>query len=773
MGRRPRKGSGGSGGYVGGWYDWRRDLVCLRYRSGGREGVDEIPFRWHFYLTVEDYERARRRRIDEVVDDVVVGKRHVRVFASYPDRRELARWLRDEVGVQPLEMDANPVLRYVSRNPIRFARPRVLFYDFETDPRLGWVTDDAGNQRPHPDTRILSVAWRTEGEGRTRFRRLDCHPDMVDDPDSPQANEAECELLMKFLGVVGRHDLIVAWNGRGFDEPLLKHRCDVLGIDVRWQAVSFLDFMVLFQHTYMRDAEGSGVRVSYSLDNIARTVLGKRKVRDVPGGRMFEVWRDEPDLLRVYNKRDVKLMAELEAATGYIASHTTLAHLCNRFPSDLTLFSGYLCDGYLLKHGEEHDVHFKTKAHVWDEKTEAIKIEGAFVMEPEVGLHEGVHCLDFGSLYPNIIRTFNISPDTLLGLARDVGHVTKGSGKCEAFNHAVFDTTRLGAVAQIVESALDGRAEHKKLADALEAKGKEGSMRHRLAKQRSDAWKVLGNSYYGLLGSPYSRIYEPLCAEAVTLTGQAIIKAVIEMAQLAGVPVLYGDTDSIFVRCTLRVAKQLIKRAAKVVDAAVEERGGRPGLIRLKVDATYERIFWTNKKRYAGLKSTGKWDVKGLELVRSDGCRFERELQREVIRALLEDGSTPDEIAATIRERNEQLFGGDVDVADLAVTVKLGKPVDEYKGDVPQVRVARMMIAEGREVYVGMKIPYVVVGKHEGGTKAMVIPLEDCDGEYDPAMYWKKVYPAAERILTAVFPDRETQWKALRKLRPTRQRSLI
>ena len=111
--------------------------------------------------------------------------------------------------------------------------------------------------------------------------------------------------------------------------------------------------MLLFQHSYYgygRDAEGLGVKVSWSLDNIGKTVLGRGKMdmmaeaEEVLGYRPTNVAKGivnmhtfASDRLAAYNMRDVEVMVELEQKKGYIETLTTLSHLCNRFLSDCLL----------------------------------------------------------------------------------------------------------------------------------------------------------------------------------------------------------------------------------------------------------------------------------------------------------------------------------------------------------------------------------------------------------------------------------------------------
>jgi DNA polymerase elongation subunit (family B) len=773
MGRKPRQ-KKESIGYTSGWYDWKTECVNLGWWQGDVRRIDEIQFPWYFFMTNDDIDMVRCRKFDLLVDDVRACKagKYSRVYVPWANRdgRDvLIEWLKTR-GAKPYEADVDPVTRYIAENPIQFAKPRVLMYDLETDPRLGWVTNDKGQQRAHSDSRILSIAWSSLVDGSEGFERMTrVDPNEVNQKGSMAARAAERRVLEAFMRAMSTHDMMVAWNGNNFDEPHTRTRAKALDLYPAWRVINFLDLMEMFKHPYYgfgRDAVGSGVKVSYALENIAQTVLGHGKVAGVPGHKMFEVWRDKPALMKKYNLRDVQIMAELEQKTGYIETHTVLSNLCNRFPSKRTVdSSNYLGDGMLLRWGSENNRRFPTRHHEAG-VGENEKIEGAYVMDPVIGLHEEVCCLDVGSLYPNLIRAFNISPDVLLNTPEKM----RGAPVfATATGGAMFNMDRVGAVPAVLEITLGNRVQFKKAMKAA----KPGTSEYTAAKNRSDAWKVASNFMYGLEGSPWSRIYSRACAEAVTKSGQVVIKEhVIARADENGIKALAGDTDSGFLKCNEQRAKEFLKVFAKSVDEWVGQQGGKTGLIRLGIDAVYKRIFWTGKKRYAGIMTNGTWDVKGLELVRTDGCKYMRELQRRVIEFILEtDHPTPETAEKIILSWAKRLHEGDYEIQDLASTVGLGKPLDQYKVETLQSRIAKQMLERGLEVYPGMKIQYIVLGLKGG--KVVACHVDEFDKEnFDAYHFWRtRVYEATHRILDAVFPEQKLLWKGLGKHNPKANQS--
>jgi len=722
-----------------GWYDFDKHQVCFSYWKNNIRMARRFDFEWYFFMLRKDAEEISGRVFDSYVSKVEPFGDYVKVFMPYysDERKELLEWL-DKNGVQSFEGDVNPVDRFIFDNEVQIStNPRILFYDIETDTSDGgW--DDIERHR------ILSVSY-----GST-----------VDDVQCIVAssfdNKGEKKLLDEFFDVVANYDLLVAWNSAAYDEIVLKARAKRHRVFVNWRTVNFLDFMKLFKRYYMRDSTGSGVRISFSLDNICKTVLGKGKVEDVPVHKMKEFFIENREKAIEYNNTDVIRLIELENKMHYIQAQTILAKLCNRFISDRALMASVLVDGFVLEYASKiAKMHFRTKQYYKEDEEPKEQIEGAFVMDPVLGMHEGICDLDFASLYPSIVIAFNISPETKQLSSQKIG---ENGSLAQAANGVYFRNDKKGIFPIISQIALLRRKEYKDDAARLEREGKEGSLDHQLAKQTSDAWKVLANSMYGVMASNYGRYGDRDCGEAITITGKYIIQRVIKLSESKGIPVIYGDTDSTFNKCSNAVAIEFADIARKDVNGWLRERGAKEDMIRLKLDAEFERIFFTSKKRYAGKKTTGKWDIRGLELIRSDGCKYMREMQRRIITYLLESESPNAKMAKRIVEKwAYKLFSRQVGADDLKLAQSLGRPISQYVGDTVHVRIAKELLKQGKEVFVGMKVPYVVIGKKDG--KLDAVHVDDFDGNYDAKLYWKnKIYPPTQRILEVCFPDFAFDW---------------
>ena len=746
-----KKGEAVFDGYTAGWYDFDTEEVCFSFWENGERMARSFVYDWHFFLAKDEIEEATRIELfDRAVDHVEIEGGYAKIYMPYYNglRKDLIAIMQD-VGLHPLEGDVHPVDRYLYDHNLKLNdNPKILYYDLETD------TSDGGWDHIERH-QLLSVAYGPS------LDKMECITIREDSCGSEE------KLLEKFLKVVADYDVLIGWNSQNYDEVVLKARAKKYRLWPNWKMVNHLDLMLLFKQYYMRDETGSGVRISFSLDNIAQTVLGEGKVEGLDKHRMREMLETRPAEVIRYNKRDVEIMIELEAKLGYISAHTVLAHICNRFLSDYALRSSYLVDGFVLKHASQvAKFHFGMKGKFQDENDERKSIAGAHVMEPILGLHKGVCDIDFSALYPSIVISFNISPETKVCMIKEFlknsngVHPTELGNFSVAANGAVYRTDVEGIFPAISKIALSHRQTFKDEAKRLEEDG-EGSIAHRRAVQSSNAWKVLANSMYGVLASKFARYSDLESGEAITSTGKVLLLRVAALAEKNGIPVVYGDTDSNFLICTVAVANEFCELVVIDCMEYFRSRGAREGWLSIKLDAEFTRLILVAKKRYFGKKANGKWDVRGLELIRSDNCRYSREMQRRLITYLLEAANPNPKMAKRLVEKWAlPLFEKEVGTDDLFLAQSLNQPLAAYAQETVHVRIAKDLLRRGLEVYQGMKIPYVITGRADG--KLQAVHVDDFEGEYDASLYWKaKVFPATERILNLVWPDNKFEWKEL------------
>jgi DNA polymerase elongation subunit (family B) len=280
----------------------------------------------------------------------------------------------------------------------------------------------------------------------------------------------------------------------------------------------------------------------------------------------------------------------------------------------------------------------------------------------------------------------------------------------------------------------------------------------------------LGLSFYGELGNNRSRFYNPILAEAVTLAGQHFLKYTMELAEQQGYVPLYGDTDSMFIQLNRDEAKKFEEFCNNhYVDYCHEKYGARKDWcnISLEYENYFDRIFFVTKKRYAGLmkyykgKEADYIEVKGFEMMRSDGLGYMRDLQEDVIGKILRDAIPASDLHEFLAVKRDEVFHANDETSklnyeDFVITQSVSKHPREYKSKLVHVGVAKWLIDNDMEFYVGMKIPYIITSsKPKLGAVHPDIFDPDRD-KFDTVCYWNsKIFPAIERIIMAVYPDHD------------------
>jgi len=355
---------------------------------------------------------------------------------------------------------------------------------------------------------------------------------------------------------------------------------------------------------------------------------------------------------------------------------------------------------------------------------------GGMVLKPKPGIHENIVVLDFKSMYPNIMIDKNVSPDTYihpsepeppsgLNVAPEVGHR--------------FRKEPPGFYKRVLSSLIAARDEIRAKTKALASE----SVEHRLLSARQKAVKVITNAAYGYAGWIGARWFRKPVAEATAAWGRHTIMSSIEMARNLGLEVVYGDTDSIFIKHDPGKVKILTKRIEKELGLEIEP------------EKVYQRILFTEaKKRYCGLLPDGTLDTVGLEVVRGDWANVAKYTQGRVLELVLKQRS-PTRATDFVRTFIADIRERRVPYRDLVVWKTLTKPVEKYKVNAPHVQAARILKKEGWALTVGDKVGYVIIqgsGRmYERAQPYAMVSKEEVDTEY---YVRKQVVPVALRILS-------------------------
>ncbi len=317
---------------------------------------------------------------------------------------------------------------------------------------------------------------------------------------------------------------------------------------------------------------------------------------------------------------------------------------------------------------------------------------GGTVLEAEAGVFADVLVFDFRSLYPSLMRTFHIDP---LAHERALARGPRADD-IVAPNGARFDRG-----ASLLPAILTAYARER---EAALAAGDETA---------AYVYKILQNSFYGVLGAGGCRYARTELAGAITSFGKHFLTLARDWFEARGLHVLYGDTDSVFVRGghtgayaeRMAFASQLAADLNRHIADEIRNVHGLESFLRIRCDKIYKRFFIARLrgdssadgrgrgKGYAGLRldegDTTEVEVKGMEAVRSDFTPLARRFQTELMRLLFADADLTG-LRAYCTDTAAQLVRGDLD-RELVYRKVLRRSVEEYDSETPQVRAARLL----------------------------------------------------------------------------------
>ncbi|RJS71553.1 MAG: DNA polymerase, partial [Candidatus Syntrophoarchaeum sp. WYZ-LMO15] len=313
------------------------------------------------------------------------------------------------------------------------------------------------------------------------------------------------------------------------------------------------------------------------------------------------------------------------------------------------------------------------------------EFEGAVVLSPIKGVRENVIVLDLASLYPMSMMTLNASPET-----------KSPDGELVAPNGVRFKKSPDGLTRMILKELIESRLEKKRLRDRYPL----GSDEYRKYDLQQAAIKVITNSYYGVSGYPRFRLYDRDIAAATTSVGRAIIRHTKSVIESMGYEVVYGDTDSCMVTVgggkdldeVIEIGKEIERRVNESYDDFAKTLNADKHYFSIKFEKVYTRFFQAGtKKRYAGRlvwkegKYTDQLDITGFEFRRSDFPKITKEVQREVIRRII-DGEGFNEIGEYLRGVISKFEKGELSLDEIGIPGGIQKRLDRYETDDAQIR---------------------------------------------------------------------------------------
>ncbi|NWJ68461.1 DNA-directed DNA polymerase I [Marine Group I thaumarchaeote] len=567
----------------------------------------------------------------------------------------------------------------------------------------------------------------------------------------------EREMILDTFELIEKYPLLITYNGDGFDLPYLYNRANRLGIDrqknplyMMRDSATLTDGVHLDLYRTMSNRAfqiyAFGQKYSdFSLNSVAKGLLGEKKID-------YGVELGNLTLYQTANycQNDARITYNL---TGFnndlLMNLLVVISRIARMPIDdisrmgvsqwirSLLYYEHRQNGILIPRRQELDN--KSSGVSNDAIIKDKKFRGGLVVEPKVGIHFDVTVMDFASLYPSIIKVKNLSYETVR-----CSHDECKKNTIPQTNHWVC-TKKNGLTSVLIGSLRDLRVNYyKNMAkkDTLTAEERQ------LFTVVSQALKVILNASYGVMGAEIFPLYFLPAAEATTATGRHIILSTINKCKESGIDVLYGDTDSLFVK------KPTPKQIEDIITSAKIDHN-----VELEIDKEYRYVVLSGrKKNYLGVTKNGKVDVKGLTGKKSHTPPFIKTLFYEIldilskIKTVGEFESAKNKISDKIAQCARKVQAKEIPLQDLVFNVMLSKAPKDYTKTVPQHIRAAKQLESIREIKKGDIISYVKILNKPG-----VKPIEMArKSEIDSSKYMEFMESMLDQITSSMDLDFDT-----------------
>ncbi len=549
----------------------------------------------------------------------------------------------------------------------------------------------------------LKLVYALEREGFT-FNKL--HEDFPDDAKL-YFFKTEKELLTESFRIMWEYPVIITFNGDNFDLNYMFHRAEKLRIDKDLNPIHVKRgygimakaecdlrkgiHIDVFNFFFNRSISGYAFGGSYqsaSLNAISEALLGEKKYEHEE-----DIHDMEYDILSWYNLKDSILTLNLTKFNNSLVWNLVIL-LCRitKLPIHDMIrrqISTWIQNIFYFEHRRKEfliprksEISEAKKGGKLMSKSDDKKFQGAYVIDPVPGIHYNVVVMDFSSLYPSIIKEFNLSYETVLCPHKDdEDNLIKGTPY-------YICSHKMGIFAYVVGFFRDTRVKYfkPKSSDKTLTK-KQRSYYHTI----QQALKVFINASYGVFGSQNFPLFCLPVAESTTGIGQYSIKQTIMKAEELGVKVLYGDTDSIFLlNPTSSQMTEISDWSKKKLDLDLEE------------EKTYQFLALSQrKKNYVGIyKDTKYVDIKGLVVKKKNTPDFIKKAFSQLIEILKE--ITNDEEFKLAKKKIIEIVKSNLNkigqpdtfsLEDYAINIGLQKKLKNYTKVIPQhVRAANAFI---------------------------------------------------------------------------------
>ena len=569
--------------------------------------------------------------------------------------------------------------------------------------------------------------------------------------------DKEKEMIFDAFKLISSYPFVITYNGDEFDMPYLYNRAERLGIKKQdnplymmrdsatlkegvhldlYRTLSNRSFQIYaFSHKY----------TNFSLNSVSKALLNEEKID-------YGIELDQLNLYQTANYcfNDANLAYKLTSFNNDVLMNllVVIARIARMPIDDIArigvsqwirslLYYEHRQRGALIPKRDE--LEKKSAGVITDAVIKDKKYRGGLVVDPVEGIHFNVTVMDFASLYPSIIKVRNISYETVR-----CPHDECKKNTIPQTNHWVC-SKRNGMTSLLIGSLRDLRVNYYKSLSKSETLTEEQRQQYTVVSQ---ALKVILNASYGVMGAEIFPLYFLPAADATTAIGRYMILETIKKCEQAGIEVLYGDTDSLFIK------NPSPEQIQKVIDETKKNFN-----VDLEVDKEYRYVVLsTRKKNYLGVTKSGKVDVKGLTGKKSHTPPFIRTLFYELLDILSKVQNAEEferakkQISEKIVEWVKKVESKEIPLSDLAFNVMISKAPSEYVKTVPQHVRAAKLLESIREIKKGDIISYVKI-LNKPGVKPVEMARKE---EVDSKKYMEFMEATLDQLTSSMGIDFDT-----------------
>jgi len=595
------------------------------------------------------------------------------------------RKMYKEKNVELYESDINPIYKILSTHYYNKETEdlHVSYFDIEVDydKTIGFASVNnpyaevsAISLYHHYSDRMLLLVKLPENG---KWSKKDIPVDLFDIAEIVVC-KTEKELLLRFLDEIDNSDVLSGWNSSGYDIPYLYMRMQKRYGESMANRLSFhnapkprikeievfvgqkqlqvdifgrvhLDYLEIFKKFE------TTTRPSFTLDAISEEFLPNLKKIEYEGS-LYDLYNDNFPLFCRYNVRDTEVLKGFEQILGYMGIAIETYHNSTALAGDV-LGSVKLIESNII-----NKCHHVLNVKIPDAKEKVFtseKFDGAFVLDPAVGMHEWVASVDVNSLYPSVIRTLNISPETIVGqftinsqafkeivsksdklltlikeddeteshTASEWSDILRSRGWSISGYGTVFSQEHKGFIPAILEEWYAERKHYKSLSSEASEKAKSvdpNSKEYEDYKREAAYYnrkqfrvKILLNSFYGVTGNEYFKFYDIRMAASTTLSGREVLMHMVKTIakvvdgeyQYPSPSFIYSDTDSGYFKLNidniedaLRIVNIVVKKVnSSFVDLSKNTfacKDEYANIIKADFDVISDKCIFVKKKYY-------------------------------------------------------------------------------------------------------------------------------------------------------------------------------